>query len=89
MEDPPPPAEPDGPPPASGAGAGIRAGADWAQVIRRHAGWPRRVVLTRGLVRTENMRSTVKTISFRGGSGALTVKHDLGQRPTDVWIGAL
>lgn len=45
--------------------------------------------LTRGLVRAENMRSTTKTVTFRGSSDALTVKHDLGQRPATVWVGSL
>lgn len=44
--------------------------------------------LTRGLTRAENMRSTVKTITFTGG-GPIAVKHDLAQRPVDVWVGRL
>jgi hypothetical protein len=50
--------------------------------------------LTRGLVRSENMRSTVKELSFTTKTPAadafpLSVKHDLGQRPTDVWVSSL
>lgn len=50
--------------------------------------------LTRGLVRSENMLSTVKTVSFTTATPAadtfpLAVKHDLGQRPSDVWVSRL
>lgn len=50
--------------------------------------------LTRGLRRDENFLSTVKTVTFTTSASApdtfpLTVKHDLGQRPTDVWVSRL
>jgi len=50
--------------------------------------------LTRGLRRSENLLSTVKVITFTTATPAantfpLTVKHDLGQRPTDAWVGRL
>lgn len=48
--------------------------------------------LSRGLTRSENFRSTVKTLDFSSaaaGTTTITVSHDLGQRPTDVWLGRL
>lgn len=51
---------------------------------------PATQALTRGLRRSENLLSTVKVITFTTKTPAastfpLTVKHDLGQRPTDAW----
>lgn len=50
--------------------------------------------LTRGLRRSENLLSAVKVITFTTATPAantfpLTVKHDLGQRPSDAWIGRI
>jgi hypothetical protein len=45
--------------------------------------------LTRGLRRSENLLSTVKVITFTGSANTITVKHDLGQRPSDAWIGRI
>lgn len=52
------------------------------------------VALARGLTRSENLRSTVKAITFTtlaipDNTFPVAVKHDLGQRPTDVWVGRL
>lgn len=50
--------------------------------------------LARGLTRSENLRSTVKTIKFTTLATAantfpLAVKHDLPVRPSDIWVGRL
>ncbi len=50
--------------------------------------------LTGGLTRADNMLSRVKTISFTTVTPAtdtfpLTVKHGLGQRASDAWVGRL
>jgi hypothetical protein len=70
---------------------------DWTvRLFQQLNDWfgPATQVLTRGLRRSENLLSTVKVITFTTKTPAadtfpLTVKHDLGQRPTDAWIGDL
>jgi RNA polymerase sigma-70 factor (ECF subfamily) len=50
MEDPTPPAESDGPPPAAGGGVAPSPGLssdDWVNAVQRHGQWLRRVILTR------------------------------------------
>lgn len=49
--------------------------------------------LTKGLVRGIHLRSVVKELQFTNtaadGFALSGVRHDLGQRPTDVWVGHL
>ncbi len=50
--------------------------------------------LTQGITRAENMRSVVKVITFTTAPTAIntfpqTVRHGLGQKPTDIWVGRL
>jgi RNA polymerase sigma-70 factor (ECF subfamily) len=48
MEDPTPPADPGGPPPAPGEARGDgSASGDWVAAVQRHGRWLRRVILTR------------------------------------------
>lgn len=48
--------------------------------------------LARDLTRSENLKSVTKMITFTtpgSGTPTVSVKHDLGQKPTDVWVGQL
>jgi RNA polymerase sigma-70 factor (ECF subfamily) len=70
MEDRPPPADADGPPPRAVGGTG--AAADWAEALQRHAGWLRRVVSTR-LGESQAVDEVMQEVSLAavlGGDGA-------------------
>jgi RNA polymerase sigma factor (sigma-70 family) len=87
MEDRPPPADADGPPPGAGARSG--AAADWADALQRHAGWLRRVVLTRvgePQAVDEVMQEVSLAAVLGGGGGAAVAGLNAAPENAAAWL---